>query len=65
MGILASPALAASVQVNGIHGALVIIAVILFLIAALVAWFAEPHTRWAVCVAAGLCLVTLSLIITG
>lgn len=56
--------LATSVQVDGLHGVFIILAVILFLIAALMAWFVEPRARWATCMAAGACLVALSLIVT-
>jgi hypothetical protein len=57
--------LATSVQVNGLHGVLLVLAVILFLIAAIVAWFVEPRARWATLVSAGLCLTALSFIITS
>lgn len=57
--------LAASLTVNGLHGVLIILAVILFLIAAIVAWFVPPRTYWGTFVAAGLCLATLALIVSG
>lgn len=47
---------AASFSVNGGGGVLTIIAAILFLIAAVIAWFVAPRTHWATLVAAGLCL---------
>lgn len=56
---------AASFQVNGVHGALLIIAVILFLIAGIVAWFVQPRYHWATCVSIGLCLVALSFLVTS
>jgi hypothetical protein len=57
--------MAASFQVSGLHGALLILAVILFLIAAVVAWFVQPRYHWATCVSAGLCLATLALLVTS
>jgi hypothetical protein len=57
--------LAVSFAVSGLHGVLQLIAVLLFLIAAVVAWFVTPRAVWATFVAAGLCLVTLSMLITG
>lgn len=63
--MLASPVLAAGMQVNGIHGFLILIAVLLFLIAAIIAWFVPPRTHWGCFVAAGLCLATLALIVSG
>jgi hypothetical protein len=58
---------AVSFTVNGLHGTLIIIAVILFLIAAVAAAVREPHPRlyWPELVAAGLCLATLALIVSG
>lgn len=63
--MLATQVLAAGVQVNGLHGVLLILAVLLFLVAAIIAWFAAPRTYWATFVAAGLCLATLAMIVTG
>jgi hypothetical protein len=57
--------LAVSFTVSGLHGWLQLIAVLLFLIAAIVAWFVTPRAIWATFVAAGLCLVTLALLVTG
>lgn len=54
---------AASFSVNGAGGVLTLIAVILFLIAAIIAWFVEPRTHWATLVAAGLCLWALAALI--
>ena len=63
--LAAGQVLAAGVQVNGLHGALLIIAVILFLIASIVAWFVTPRAYWATLTAAGLCLATLAMLVTG
>jgi hypothetical protein len=57
--------LAASFTVNGLHGALILVAVLLFLAAAIIAWFVSPRTHWASFVAAGLCLATLALLVSG
>jgi hypothetical protein len=55
---------AASFAVNGASGALTLIAVILFLIAAVITWFVTPRAYWATFVAAGLCLWALAALIT-
>lgn len=55
--------LAATISVSGIHGVLVLIAAILFLIGALVAWFVAPRMLWAAVVAAGLCLWSFATLI--
>jgi hypothetical protein len=55
---------AASFNVSGLHGVLLILAVILFFIAAVIAWFVSPRTHWATLVAAGLCLAALSALVT-
>jgi hypothetical protein len=54
---------AASVTVSGIDGFLEILAVLCFLIAAVIAWFVEPRARWATLVAAGLLFWILTLIV--
>jgi hypothetical protein len=54
---------AASVTVSGIDGFLEILAVLCFLVAAIVAWFVEPRTRWATLIAAGLLFWILTLIV--
>lgn len=59
------PALAASFSVSGVHGALILIAVLAFLVAAIIAWFVTPRTHWATLVAAGLCLFALSFLVSG
>jgi hypothetical protein len=57
--------MAVSFTVSGLHGWLQLIAVILFFIAAIIAWFVAPRAHWATFIAAGLCLATLALLITG
>jgi hypothetical protein len=52
--------LAATFAVNGLGGALLIIAVILFLIAAVIAFFVQPRAYWPSFVALGLCLLALA-----
>jgi len=56
---------AASFTVNGIHGALLLFAVLLFLGAAFAAWFAPAWPRALFLVSAGLCLATLALLVSG
>jgi len=48
-----------TITVNGVDGFFFILAAILFLVAAICAWFV-PKPVWAVCVAAGLCLWVLT-----
>jgi hypothetical protein len=55
---------AASFQVSGLHGVALIIALLLFIVAGIIAWFVQPRTYWATFVAAGLALVTLSMLVT-
>lgn len=55
--------LATSVTFSGLHGVLILLAVILFLIAAIIAW--TGHPRWAVAVSAGLCLFALAFLVSG
>lgn len=57
--------LAAGFQVNGIHGFLILLAVLLFLIAAIITWFVTPRAYWATFVAAGLFFVSLAMLVTG
>jgi Flp pilus assembly protein TadB len=52
--------LAAGISVNGIHGFFFLLAAILFLIAAIVAWFVPPRAHWATAVSAGLLLWVLT-----
>jgi hypothetical protein len=56
--------LAASISVNGIHGALVLIAVILFAIAAVIAFFVQPRAYWPSFVALGLALFALAFLVS-
>lgn len=60
----ASGVLAAGVSVSGLHGVLILFAVILFAVAAIVSWFVQPRLIWATFVAAGLCLATFALLVT-
>jgi hypothetical protein len=52
-----------TVTVHGIDGVFLIIAALLFLIAAIVGWFVAPRALWATFVAAGLCLWVLTSLI--
>lgn len=62
---LASQVLAAGFQVNGAHGVLLLIAVISFLIAAIVAYFVVPVHRVAISlIAAGLFFAVLAQLVT-
>jgi hypothetical protein len=54
---------AATIAVSGVDGFLEIVAVLCFLIAAIIAWFVEPRARWATLVAAGLLFWILTLIV--
>lgn len=45
---------ATTITVNGIDGFFFILAALLFLVAAIIAWFVTPRARWATAVAAGL-----------
>jgi hypothetical protein len=56
--------LAVTATVSGIDGFFYVVAVILFLISAIVAWFVAPRQIWATFVAAGLMLVALAKIVT-
>ena len=58
-------AVAASFQVSGLHGIAILIALLLFAVAAVIAWFVSPRTYWATFVAAGLALVALSMLVTS
>lgn len=58
--------LATSISVHGIHGVLVLVAAILFLIAAIAAWVRDdPGHRlfWPALVALGLCLFALAFLV--
>jgi hypothetical protein len=54
-----------SFTVNGLHGVLLLVAVLLFLAAALAAFFAPAHRMVHVLIGAGLCLATLSQLVSG
>lgn len=56
-------ALATTISVSGVHGWLVLIAVIAFLVSAVIAWFVAPRQIWASLVAGGLCLWALAALI--
>lgn len=45
---------ATTVAIHGISGVFLIIAAILFLIAAIIAWFVAPRSYWPTFIAAGL-----------
>jgi hypothetical protein len=51
-----------TITVNGIDGFFFILAALLFLVAAIVAWFV-PKPVWAVCVACGLLLWVLTSLV--
>ena len=57
--------LAATFTVSGAHGTLTLIAVILFAVAAVIAYFVPPRMYWATFIAAGLCLWALAALWTG
>jgi uncharacterized membrane protein YqjE len=57
--------LAASFSVSGVHGFLILIAFLLFAVAAIIAWVVQPRAVWATFVAAGLALFMLAQLITG
>jgi hypothetical protein len=52
--------LASGLTVSGAHGVFILIALILFAVAAVIAWVIEPRAVWATFVAAGLALFMLS-----
>lgn len=56
---------AASFQVDGMHGGLLIVALILFVVAAIVAWRETPHVWWPSLVALGLGVATLAMLVVG
>ena len=49
-----------TITVNGIDGFFYILAALLFLVSAIIAWFITPRTYWATFVAAGLFLWVLT-----
>jgi hypothetical protein len=56
--------LASSFSVSGAHGVLILIALILFACAAIIAWVIAPRQVWATFVAAGLALLALAMLWT-
>jgi hypothetical protein len=62
--VITSGVVAASFQVNGLHGVAILIALLLFAAAGIIAWFVAPRTYWATFVAAGLALIALSMLVT-
>ena len=57
--------LADGFTVSGVHGFLILIAFLLFAVAAVVAWVVSPRAIWATFVAAGLALFMLALLFAG
>lgn len=57
--------LAASFTVSGVHGFLVLIAFLLCIVAAIIAWVVTPRAIWAAFVAGGLALFFLAQLISG
>jgi hypothetical protein len=64
MNSIASGVLASGLQVSGAHGVLILIALILFIVAAIIAWVIAPRAVYATFVAAGLALYMLALLWT-
>jgi hypothetical protein len=64
MSNLASGVLASGLAVNGAHGVFILIAMILFIVAAIVAWVLAPRAVYATFVAAGLAIYMLALLWT-
>jgi uncharacterized membrane protein YqjE len=60
-----APLAGSSFTVSGVHGFLILIAFLLFAVAAVVAWVVTPRAIWATFVAAGLALYMLALLFTG
>ena len=58
-------ALADGFTVSGVHGFLILIAFLLFAVAAVVAWVVAPRAICATFVAAGLALYMLALLFAG
>jgi hypothetical protein len=56
---------ASQFTVSGAHGFIILIALFVFVIAAIIAWFVPPRAHWGAAVAAGLALYMLSLLFTG
>lgn len=56
--------LASGLTVSGAHGVLILIALILFVVSAIIAWVILPRQVYATFIAAGLALYMLSLLWT-
>lgn len=56
---------AITIHADGLQGALYFLAALLFLVAAIIAWFAAPRSYWPTFVAAGLLLWVLTGIVRG
>lgn len=54
---------ATSITIHGIDGVFLVIAAILFLIAAIIAWFVAPRSYWPTFIAAGLLFWVLTLLV--
>ena len=59
------PALAAGFQANGLSGVMLVLALICFLVAAIVAWFVPGHRAGLSLIAAGGFFAILAQLITG
>jgi hypothetical protein len=57
--------LADSFTVSGVHGFLLLLAFLVFVIAAFLAWFIAPRAIWGTLVAAGLAAFMLALLFGG
>jgi hypothetical protein len=53
----------ATIAVTGISGFFLIVAAVLFLVAAIVAWLIPPRAYWAASIAAGLLALVLASLI--
>jgi hypothetical protein len=56
--------LASGLAVSGAHGVLILFAMILFIVAAIIAWVLAPRAVYATFVAAGLAIYMLALLWT-
>lgn len=65
MNTLASGVLASGLAVNGAHGVLILLAMIAFVVAAIIAWVLAPRAVYATFVAAGLAIYMLALLWTS
>lgn len=65
MNVLAQAASLNMTAAGGANGLLVLIALIVFVIAAFVSWFITPRAIWGTLVALGLALFMLALLVGG